>query len=282
MNTSPYDATPVTPRTYLFVPADRPDRLGKALASGADAVIVDLEDAVAPAAKAAARSALAALLSPRQPVLVRINGAGTEWFDEDLKLCRLPGVAALVFPKAERVEDLSLIATRLSARVPILPLIETAAGLWNVAAIARHSGVQRLIFGSIDFQLDTGIQGEDIELAAVRSQLVLVSRVAGLAAPVDGVTTSIDDIDLIRSETLRARRFGFGGKLCIHPRQVSIVNDSFLPGPDEIAWAQRVIAADAGAQGAAVAVDGRMVDQPVVARAHAILRSARRSEANPR
>jgi citrate lyase subunit beta / citryl-CoA lyase len=156
----------------------------------------------------------------------------------------------------------------------VLPLIESAAGLWSARAIAEAPGVLRLAFGSIDFQVDLGIADDD--LLTYRAAIVLASRVAGRIAPVDGVTTSIDDAALVRRDAERARALGFGGKLCIHPAQVAIVNAAFRPTEREVAWAERVVAADAAAQGAAIAVDGRMVDRPVLLQARAILSEAER------
>lgn len=260
------------PRSYLFVPASRPERYAKAFAAGAHAVIVDLEDAVAPAEKDAARAALASALPPEAPALVRINAAGTPWFDDDLRLCRDRRVTAVVVPKAEDAAVLGHIHAMLDARARILPLIESARGLWHADGIARAPGVGRLLFGSIDFQLDLGVA--DDELVAYRAQLVLVSRVAELPPPVDGVTTAIDDADALERDLKRARRLGFGGKLCIHPKQVGPVNAAFRPAPDEVAWARRVVAAAAGSGGAAVAVDGRMVDRPVLLTAQAIIAAA--------
>ena len=168
-------------RSFLFVPGNRPERFGKACAAGADAVIVDLEDAVPASDKLAARDALAAWLSPASPVLVRINSADSEWFRDDLALCGLPGVAGIVLPKAEREHDLATIA---AAGAPaILPLIESAQGIWNAIGLARSPCVQRLVFGAIDFSLDLGIIEGHEQLLYFRSQLVLVSRVAGIQAP---------------------------------------------------------------------------------------------------
>lgn len=257
----------------MFVPGDRPERFAKAIASGADAVIIDLEDAVAPAAKSGARAAVAANLAAARPVLVRINGPRTEWFREDVQLCRLPGVAGVVLPKAERVDDVRYVAETAGNDMPILPLIETARGFANVEAIARSAWVERLLFGSLDLQLDLGIAGDGEELNYFRSRLVLVSRLAALAAPVDGVTTALDDPAVLRAETLRAKRFGFGGKLCIHPKQVSVVNECFGPSEAEIAWARRVVEAARATPHGAVALDGNMIDRPVLARAEAILRA---------
>ncbi|MFA5938948.1 MAG: CoA ester lyase [Sinimarinibacterium sp.] len=275
MNARGCDPTLAGARSFLFVPADRPERIGKALDSGADVVIVDLEDAVAPDVKDAARKTLAAALSPSLPVLVRVNAAGTPWFERDLELCRAREVSGVVLPKAERTADLDHIAQALGEGASVLCLIETAAGLWNALPLAQHAVTERLLFGSIDLQSDLGIDGDREEVDAFRSQLVLASRLAQLPPPVDGVTTSIDDVEQIRSDARRARRFGFGGKLCIHPRQIATVNGAFDVTPAEVQWAERVIDAIRHSKGAAVAFEGRMIDRPVVARAEAILRARR-------
>ncbi|MES2114158.1 MAG: CoA ester lyase [Pseudomonadota bacterium] len=264
------------PRSYLFVPGNRPERFARAFASGAHSVILDLEDAVPADEKAAARDAIALALGaahPPSPVLIRINGAQTEWFGDDLKLCALPGVAGVVLPKAERVEDLAQLAGAIGT-LSILPLIETALGMANAAAMARAPQVQRLVFGSIDFKLDLGIEGDHEELLYFRSQLVLASRLAALPAPVDGVTVALDDETLLHCDTLRGRRLGFGAKLCIHPRQLETVHRTFLPSDEETAWARRVVAAADATNGAAVAFDGRMVDRPVILKAQQILKEA--------
>jgi citrate lyase subunit beta/citryl-CoA lyase len=262
-------------RSYLFVPADRPERYAKALASGADAVIVDLEDAVAPAAKDGARAALAAWLDGGgSGVAVRINDAASAMFASDLALVARPGVAAVVVPKAERVDDLARVRAAAPAAA-LLPLVETAAGIANARALARAEGVERLLFGSIDLQLDLGIDGDGDELLAFRSELVLASRLAGIAAPVDGVCTALDDAAALEAETRRARKLGFAGKLCIHPRQVAVVHAAFVPSADDIAWAKRVVAAADASAGGAVAVDGAMVDRPVLLRAQSVLARAR-------
>lgn len=262
-----------TARSYLFVPGDRPERFAKAQASGADAVVLDLEDAVAPAAKEAARQAVSDWLDAgRGPVVLRINAIGTPWFAVDLALTARPDVAAVIVPKAERARDLARVRAA-SPSTPLLPLIETAAGIERLREVAAAPGVQRLVFGSIDLQLDLGIDGDGDELLYFRSQLVLASRLAGLTAPVDGVCTALDDPETLRAEALRARRFGFGAKLCIHPRQVAGVNDAFSPSAVELAWARRVVDVAERSGGAAVAVDGRMVDLPVLRRAQALLQA---------
>jgi citrate lyase subunit beta/citryl-CoA lyase len=263
----------LSPRSYLFVPGNRPDRFAKACAAGADAVILDLEDSVAAGDKVTARAAVAAWLTPAQSVLVRVNVANSEWFRDDLKLGGKPGIAGVVVPKAERVEDIHLVAEHFGAATPILLQIETAQGFWNALAMAGAEGVERLLFGSIDFQLDLGMTAEEDELLYFRSQIVLVSRLAGIQSPVDGVTTDINSAERVRTDTLRARRMGFGGKMCIHPKQVPVVNECFAPSAEEEAWAKRVVEASAAAQGAATSVDGKMVDRPVLARAEVILAS---------
>jgi citrate lyase subunit beta / citryl-CoA lyase len=273
----------MTPRSYLFVPADRPERFAKALASGADAVIVDLEDAVAPQAKVAARAALApwlagaaAALPMSLPLFVRINPPGTEWFADDLALCGgSSSVGGVILPKAERVADLDAVHRAVPGR-PLIPLIETAEGFDHLRALAGAAGVQRLAFGSIDFQLDLGMadgnDGDDTApLLLFRAQLVLASRLASLLPPIDGVTTALDDDAPVVRDAQAARRLGFGAKLCIHPRQVAAVNAGFTPSDAEVDWARRVLTAVERSGGAAVAVDGKMVDTPVLLRAKAVL-----------
>ena len=263
-----------TARSYLFVPGHRPDRFDKAVGAGADAVIIDLEDAVPPEDKAAARNALAAWLSPGRPVLVRINGAGSEAFEEDLRLCSMPGVAGIVLPKAG-THDGAILNRCVAAGMAIFPLIETAQGVWHARALAGTPGVQRLMFGSIDLQVDLDMDADEDDLLYFRSHLVLVSRLAGLPSPVDGVSTVIDDEEQLRADTLRARRLGFGAKLCIHPRQVGCVHAALSPSDQDLAWATRIVAAADAARQGAVAVDGKMADLPVIRKAQRILSSSR-------
>ena len=255
------------PVSYLFVPGSRPERFDKALAAGADVVIIDLEDAVSPVDKDSARASVAAWLSVDKPICLRINTPDTDWFAADLALCAHPGVAAVMLPKAAQVADIERLRQAGAQRV--LLLIESAQGFMNLSALASADGVERLAFGSIDFAVDLGIEGDDRELDYFRSQLVLASRVAGIAPAIDGVTTAIDDTTVLR--------FGFGGKLCIHPAQLAVVHASYLPQASEVAWAERVLVAAAASQGAAVAVDGKMVDRPVIVKAERILARAGRA-----
>ncbi len=262
-------------RSLLFVPSSRPDRFDKALAAGADAVILDLEDAVAPDDKDRARSAVAAWLAPDRSAVVRINGAGTPWFRDDLALCGRPGVSAVMLPKTERAADVA--ALRAAGAPGVVALLESAAGFAAIDAIAGAAGVLRLAFGSLDIQLDLGMRdAREDELLYFRSRVVLASRLAGLQPPIDSVSTAIDDAEQLREDAQRARRLGFGGKLCIHPRQVEGVNRHFAPTEAERAWARRVLEAADASGGAAVALDGRMIDTPVILRARAILEDAAR------
>ncbi len=258
-------------RSFLFVPGNRPERFDKACASGADAVILDLEDAVAPPQKDAAREAVGRWLQSGGRAWLRLNACETAWHEDDLALLASPGVAGVVLPKSERVDELQSLATRAGAGTPIMPLIETALGLWNAHAIAGAPGVARLAFGSVDFQLDTGISGDGDELLFARSQLVLVSRVAGRLPPVDGVTVDLDNPEVLDADVTRARRMGFGGKLCIHPRQVAGINTGFLPPAAEVEWARQVMSAAQAAGDNAVRLDGKLIDKPIIERARAVL-----------
>jgi citrate lyase subunit beta/citryl-CoA lyase len=167
----------------------------------------------------------------------------------------------------------------LGAALPgraLLPLVESAAGMDAARALGGVPGVQRLIFGSLDFQVDLDIEEDEAEDALLhfRSHLVWMSRLSGIAAPVDGVTTNLHDPEATARDARRARALGFGAKLCIHPRQVDAVHQAFTPHPDQVHWAQRVLAAAQAAGGSAVAVDGKMVDAPVLLRARALLERA--------
>jgi citrate lyase subunit beta/citryl-CoA lyase len=217
--------------SFLFVPANRPERLPKALASGADMVIADWEDAVAPADKDGARAALLAAcadLAPAQRarLLVRINAAGTAWHAPDLRaLAQLvgQGVAGAVVPKAESADTLQGVATAAGSACALVPLIESVAGLDAADALARAPQVARLAFGHLDFQVDAGMQcaPDEAELLPVRMALVLASRRGALAQPIDGVTVDTRDAATTTADTRRAQRMGFGAKLCIHPAQVA-------------------------------------------------------------
>ena len=261
MKATPNAQSPAA-RSYLFVPGDRPERFDKAWASAADEVILDLEDSVAHDHKITARSAVANWLDASRPVWIRINATDTEWFIHDLELAERPGVVGLLLPKAEQ---LPASLTKLCAKrsLNLLPIIETAKGMHAVEYLATAPQVVRLAFGALDFQVDLDIIGDDDALLYFRSCLVLASRLARLPAPVDGVTVSIDDASVLRADTERSRRLGFGAKLCIHPNQIAEVHCAFSPSADERDWAARVLAAMQASGGAVASLNGKMIDRPV-------------------
>ncbi|MFG1270686.1 HpcH/HpaI aldolase/citrate lyase family protein [Xanthobacter versatilis] len=250
----------------LFVPGHRPERFEKAAAAGPDAVILDLEDAVPVEAKDKARAALRRNFTDRL-VIVRVNASGTPWHAADLAAAARLKSDAVILPKAENVAALAKVAADLGPEVPVIALVETAAGLANARALAAHPAVARIAFGSVDFCADMGCAHVREALLAARSELVLASRLAGIAAPLDGVTTAIDDAGIATDDARYARALGFGGKLAIHPRQIAAIREGFAPDEAEITWARRVLASGDGAS----AVDGAMVDEPVRIRARAIL-----------
>ncbi len=270
-------------RSLLFVPASRPDRFAKALASQADCVIIDLEDAVAPSDKVRAREqlleGLRAFDAPQLArTLIRINAGGTEWHEADLLAlghwCAQGGLGGVMVPKAETESALERVATALGPAASLVPLVESLAGVDALDLIAQAKQVVRLAFGNLDFQLDLGMkcEPEEPELAAVRFQLVAASRRAGLAPPIDGVTVDVADADRLQRDARRSRAFGFGAKLCIHPAQIAGVNDAFTSTPAEIEWANRVLAAAQASGGQVVSIDGKMVDAPVIRLAEKTLR----------
>ncbi|MDO5625486.1 MAG: aldolase/citrate lyase family protein [Pseudomonadota bacterium] len=270
--------------SFLFVPGHQPSYLPKALASGAHVVIVDWEDAVAPAHKADARAALAAAwpalaANERARIAVRVNAVGTAWHPHDvqaLAALAAQGLGAAVLPKAESAAALAPLAAALGPQGVWLPLIESAAGLRAVHQVAAAPQVLRLLFGHLDFQADLGLacDEDEAELSAVRLQLVLASRLGGLAAPVDGVTPEVRDLALVQAHAARALRGGMGAKLCIHPAQVQAVHAAFAPSEAQQHWARRVQVALADAQGGVCTVDGRMVDAPVRQLAAQVLQRA--------
>jgi citrate lyase subunit beta/citryl-CoA lyase len=256
-------------RTFLFVPGDRPERFDRAAAAGADIVILDLEDAVAPPAKETAREAVRAWPSEVSGVLVRINSDGTDWFEKDLELCREPGVLGVMLPKAQA----GITLERVAGLKPTVALIESAAGVATVQQIAGIPGVQRLALGTIDLALDLETSCDDV-LLTIGTQLVVASRSNGIASPIDGVTVGFKYPALVEQAMRNARKRGFGAKLCIHPAQLPPVRSAFSPTSQELEWARRVVEADRASGGAAIAVDGQMVDRPVVAKAYRTLADA--------
>jgi citrate lyase subunit beta / citryl-CoA lyase len=206
-----------------------------------------------------------------RPVYVRVNAPTTPDFVADLAVLARPGVAGVLVPKVEASAGLAPVAAALPGDAPIVPIVETAQGVWEARTIAEHPRVPRLIFGSWDFQLDVGIPGDGVELLYARSHILLMSRLAGKLPPIDGVTAVLDDADLLALDIEASRRLGFGGKMCIHPKQVAAVNAGYGPTVAEVAWARQVLAAIAANEAGAQRVGGQMVDRPVIERARAIL-----------
>ncbi|MBY4678791.1 HpcH/HpaI aldolase/citrate lyase family protein [Marinobacterium arenosum] len=265
------------PRSVLFVPASRPERFAKAVASGADAVVIDLEDAVAPSAKSTAREALRDYLetTPDANIIVRVNSAGSQEFAADLALCQQqPGVTAIMVAKAQSTEALQQAS---ATGKPVWPLVESALGVEELARIAKVKGVERVCFGALDMGLDLGITpetaGARLMLDRIRCDLVLHSKAAGLEAPIESVYPAIDDEQTLENMARQAREMGFAGMLCIHPRQLQPIHRGFRPDTTELEWARRVLAAVADGEGV-FTVDGQMVDAPVIQRAQKIVDQA--------
>lgn len=280
-------------RTALFVPGTRLDRVKKALATGADAVIIDLEDAVPLSEKARTREAVALHLTElgREKIFVRVNGVETDFFSDDIEELVCAELSALIIPKVQRAEDVFAINEALlrvettkglrPGLIPIIALVETARAVDNISRIARAETrpprLYSLAFGAADYTLDLGIEitGEGSELLYARSRLPIACRAAGLEPPLDTpFMIDLKDLVALEADALRAKQLGFQGKLCIHPNQIEVVNRIFSPRPSEIQQALKVIRAfeEAETKGqAAIQVEGQFVDYPVVARARRIL-----------
>ena len=261
-------------RSFLFVPGDRPERFGRALASGSDVAVVDLEDAVAPSMKEIAAGHAVELLARSPDVVVRVNDPRTPRGSADLDLLASVGTSvAVMVPKAEDVATIRRVREVLGPDATVLALVETAAGVLGVAALAAGPGVARLVFGHLDLCAELSIRPDDVSrLTPARFALVAASAAAGLPAPVDGVCTVVRDVDQVLAETRQSLDGGFTGKLCIHPDQVALVHQAFSPEEGELTWARKILAVatehDVGL------VDGRLVDRPVYLRARSIVARA--------
>ena len=266
-------------RSLLFAPGSDEHKLRGALESGADAVVADLEDAVAPAEKGAARELVARVLfSPMSDTktIVRVNAADTPYFADDLAAVAELPLDAVVLPKAspEAVEA-------IRNGPPVIAIVETAAGVRHAYEIASDPKVFALILGAVDLGAEVGLEPrpDGLEILYARSKVVLDSVAAGIRAPFDIVHLDLDDDEGLEADCRLGRSLGFRGKACIHPAQVPIVNRIFAPSEAEVEWAHRVV--DAYEQGlgegrGVLALDGAMVDLPVVARARRILAEAER------
>ncbi|MEH6793567.1 MAG: CoA ester lyase [Rhodococcus sp. (in: high G+C Gram-positive bacteria)] len=238
-------------RSWLLVPATKPDTFDDAVASGVDAVILDIEDAVAPAKKPAAREAVVRWLGEGNSAWVRINDATTPYWADDLAaLSGLPGLVGVMLAKTESGGQVEATAARLAPGTPILALVESAMGLEAATEIARADSTFRLAFGSGDFRRDTGMSDDPLAMAYPRSRLVVSSRAARIPGPIDGPTLTANDSILGRDAALTLS-MGMTGKLCMHSEQAAIVNRELAPSPTDVSWARDVIDA-LGADGAHV------------------------------
>ncbi|MPZ24913.1 MAG: CoA ester lyase [Micromonosporaceae bacterium] len=278
--------TPVTPLTWLFVPGDRPRALSGALRAGADVVIVDLEDAVAPAGKAAARSAIRELLGtpPEVPVYVRVNGIDNPHSREDIDaLAPLPGLAGIMLPKTSSGGTVRTALRWSDAATgsagggpPLHCLLECAQGIENAMAIATADPrVAGIGLGEIDLMADLGVT-DDAGLVWARGRIVVAARAAGLPPPPQGVYPDVHDLAGLAQSCAAGRATGFFGRYAIHPRQLPVIVDSYRPSVDELARAREALAALGSGSGAAALPDGRFVDEAVLRSARAAVALAER------
>ncbi len=273
-------------RSTLYVPGDQPDKMAKALGSGADALILDLEDAVAPTAKLAAREMVCAFLAANRgaaPKLwVRINQGELGIADAAVLITHAgSNVAGLFVPKVDTLAELSALETTvllaetnaglLPGAVPFCALLETAGGVLRAAELAQHPRVERIAIGEADLSSELGVEltaGDERELLFARSMLVLAASAAGINPPIGPVSTNFRDLDAYRAGTVALKRLGFVGRSAIHPAQVPVINEVFTPTESELIKAARLVelfdAAVAEGRGVCVDDNGKMVDEAVV------------------
>ncbi len=270
----------MSPRSYLYVPGDRPERLEKAVTKAGDAIIADLEDAVAAARKELAMSCvlswLDALDAGGPEIWVRI-GAGPRAAEELAAVAQSPRLTGVLLAKVD-LAAVEQAARLLPERVAVGGLIETAGALLDLPALARHPRVQQLGLGEADLAAELGIApGELSVLGPVRAQVVITSVAAGLTAPTGPVHLDVRDLDGLRTSTLALKRAGFGARSAIHPDQVAVIEDVFTPTPEEVAGARATVAAwDAAEAGVVLDDRGRMVDEAVVRLARRLVQTADR------
>jgi citrate lyase subunit beta/citryl-CoA lyase len=270
-----------TARSFLFAPGSDEGKLRKALAAGADGVVADLEDAVLAEEKPRAREVVARVVAAPAPCLrlVRVNAATSPWFAEDLAAVAPLELDGVVLPKATPAAAAAL--TDEGDGVPVVAIVETAVGLRDVHGLASAAGVVALVLGAVDLGLELGLEPrrDGLELLHARSSVVVASAAAGLRGPIDQVWLDVRDVEGLRRDCSLARSLGFRGKACIHPAQVPAVNESFAPSESELLRARDVVAAyeRAASEGkGAVALDGELIDLPVVERARQVLADAKR------
>jgi citrate lyase subunit beta/citryl-CoA lyase len=273
----------MTRRSVLFSPGDRPTLLRKAPGTGADVVVFDLEDAVAPGEKEAGREAVREVLTdpafdPDCEVCVRVSTHETG-ADLDAVVAEDGRLDAVMLPKAESSDQVDTLAAMLAERdadVPVFALCETAAGVLHAEAIANADATTAVAFGAEDLSADIGANRtrEGTEVLYAREHVVLAASAAGVDA-IDTVFTDIEDTDRLAEETHFARDLGYDGKMAIHPAQVPVMNEAFTPSDEQVAWARRVLDARDEHEGTGVfRVDGEMIDAPLIARAETVLERA--------
>jgi citrate lyase subunit beta / citryl-CoA lyase len=258
-------------RSWLFVPGDRPERFDKAVASGVDVVVIDLEDAVLPAARATARESVATWLRAGNGAVVRVSSIAD--LEADLAVITAPGLLGVILPKPGGASAVAAAVEQLPTGVDAIVLVETAQTLHEVEAIAALPSVVRLAFGPVDLAIDTGLSFASLEVAqAVRVRLAIASAVAGLPGPIEGPVMHINDDDAVALRAQEAQAGGMRAMLCIHPGQVATVNQAFRPTKDEVAAARSIVAAASQrSDEGAFALDGRLIDRPVIVAAEQVL-----------
>ncbi|MDE0841980.1 MAG: CoA ester lyase [Porticoccaceae bacterium] len=285
--------SPKSIRSFLFVPGNHPDKIRKVFGYGADAVILDLEDACADRDKPAARESVVQALKAGQGSLgyIRINAIDTAYCFRDLDAVVGPWLDGVVLPKLENPEELYAIDWALSeyererglevGAIDLMPIIETGFGMKNLDKICSAPGrMKRFAFGAGDFTRDVGIKwsADEIELGYVRGHMILTARAHSLEAPIDTVHIQLDDMESYAQSVATGVKFGFQGKLLIHPKQVKLANQSYMPSAAELAKAVKVIAAFEAAEAegsASIQVDGYFVDYPIVEKAYAVVAEAK-------
>ncbi|HCN16913.1 MAG: CoA ester lyase [Psychrobacter sp.] len=267
-------------KTWLFVPATRIDRVAKAFASDADAVIVDLEDAVAQEDKAQAREALKKYYDDQndtqnhQPIWLRINQAGSQAFPKDIALCQqMPKIAGVLLAKAEKAADIEYVHQRTG--LPVIALIESAAGLYHIDSMAKTTGLIAFSYGFLDLcndlRVQAGTPSADIIANQIRYQLILTSKIHQLAPPIDTIYPDFNDGAGLRARVQLWSQMGMLGMLCIHPKQVATVQQALQPTASELEFAQRVVAEYEQSGQAVFKIEGEMVDAPVIERCRQLL-----------
>ena len=266
-------AVVVVPYFALFVPASRPDRYAKAVASGASAIVIDLEDSVAPDAKEIARSQLqhgiTSIRAVGVDVYIRINAAGTQWHCNDLEIIETLPIQGVMLPKCQRIEDIEAVRRHLGRAQQVIALIETPLGVACARPIAMVA--ERLAFGSLDYSISIGASHSRQALMAARSELVLAAAIAGKPGPIDGITVNTSDCEQVLEDARFGASLGMGGKLLIHPHQLAPAKRGFRPTDTDLERARRTLSASVSG---AAAIDGMMVDAPVLAWAKRVVAMA--------